>query len=166
MECGHVRLMLPDYLLQMELDAEVVSEIMNHLQKCNSCKLEMDETRRLLEAFDGPVDLFVCRLFQQSIDDNTGNIYIEVNDQTTIIKMTSSDNCNESDDPLEPEIGRLLMARLRHMADVPLLQDTGDGRIHIHYKDENLVFIAKFNNTEDRQLAFLNLEMPGQQFNQ
>ena len=140
--------MLPDYLMQSNIDEEISAEIRNHLLTCNECNLELEETRRLLDAFCGSADLIICTMLQQSIDSGACELRIEVDDRIV----------TEPDDPLDSAIGELLMARLRHMADVPLLQDSGHGRIFIRYRDQNLVLKAEFSRCEEKQSAVLAVE--------
>lgn len=149
--------MLPDYLLQSNIDEEISAEIRNHLLTCNECNLELEETRRLLDAFCGSADLIICTMLQQSIDSGACELRIEVDDRITAISMGDED-VTEPDDPLDSAIGELLMARLRHMADVPLLQDSGHGRIFIRYRDQNLVLKAEFSRCEEKQSAVLAVE--------
>jgi|GEM_PF-3764297 len=166
LSCDRVKYLLPEYLLgETYIESNIAIE--QHIGSCPDCKKELDEAKRVLDAFQAPIYNETYTLIQQAIVQKASHIYIDVRNSETEIRFRKQgqlepykmDFTPGPDDIMSGD-GDLIISRLKRMSDVTLHDDISEGRIGIGYLSRNFTLKTKFYTTNLGQSAVVYLQEP------
>lgn len=168
MKCEEMHTALVDYALWQdrggaadEFAAGPLAEIEEHLAQCESCVRELAEVRRVMRAFDSnsSTSREAFTLIQKMFNENASSAHIEVGEFGASVKLRKQGRLAPYEVQFDVAAAELLLARLRRMMSIGLVEDC-DGKVSCRNQGTEFTVHGSFFRTAWGQGAVLKLAEP------